>query len=236
MKVAVLFDGAGLARLGLEEAGLTCTGFELDPNKHLLSKYVGSGNCILADATKVDLTGFDAVWSSPPCQLRSSARTQGPPVSPFSQDYLEWSLKLPHHTLWVENIMSQKSNENFWGLKWNAAQFLKNPLQNRNRIIGGSYRIPIVFREYKKWYSEFELCPTITATEWKGCASDKRRASRFYGRMLKIEDCAYRQGFDIPKEWYDLLKAKVIHKREIYEAIGNGVPPYMSKAFGVMYT
>ena len=27
MRIAVLFDGAGLARLGLEQAGHTCVGF-----------------------------------------------------------------------------------------------------------------------------------------------------------------------------------------------------------------
>ena len=31
MNIAVLFDGAGLARLGLEQAGHTCIGIELDP-------------------------------------------------------------------------------------------------------------------------------------------------------------------------------------------------------------
>ena len=55
MKIAVLFDGAGLARLGLEQAGHDCIGFELDPWKHYLSTWVGSGNCVLADARKVDL-------------------------------------------------------------------------------------------------------------------------------------------------------------------------------------
>lgn len=59
MKIAVLFDGAGLARLGLELAGHECIGFELDPWKHHLGSMVGSGRCELADATEVDLSGFD---------------------------------------------------------------------------------------------------------------------------------------------------------------------------------
>ena len=92
MKIAVLFDGAGLARLGLEQAGHECTGVELDPAKHYLSQFVGSGNCILADATTFDVSGFDAVWASPPCQQRSSARTQGAPTSQFSGDFVDYSL------------------------------------------------------------------------------------------------------------------------------------------------
>lgn len=63
MKIAVLFDEEGLAR--------SCTGFELDPDKHYLSQFVGSGNCTLADVRDVDLSGFDAVWASPPCRFRS---------------------------------------------------------------------------------------------------------------------------------------------------------------------
>jgi site-specific DNA-cytosine methylase len=34
MKIAVLFDGAGLARKGLEDSGHECTGFEIDPVSH----------------------------------------------------------------------------------------------------------------------------------------------------------------------------------------------------------
>lgn len=64
LKIAVLFDGAGLARLGLEQAGHECTGFELNPVAHHLSKFVGSGNCVLADVRNVNLDEFDAVWVS----------------------------------------------------------------------------------------------------------------------------------------------------------------------------
>jgi site-specific DNA-cytosine methylase len=81
------------------------------------------------------------------------------------------------------------------------------------------------------------VCPTITATEFKGCASDKRRASRFYGRKLTIEECAYHMGFDIPIEWYEPLPGftRAAWQRELYRAIGNGVPVYMARAFGEAY-
>ena len=237
LKIAVLFDGAGLARLGLERAGHLCTGYELDPIKHYLGQFVGSGNSVLMDATKIDLSGYDAVWASPPCQQRSSARTQGAPISPYSADYLDWCLSLPHNILWVENILSQKSSDNTWGNVYNAAQFLSTPIQNRNRVIGGKYDLPKTFSSYKRSFKG--LCPAITATEYKGCKTDKRRASRFYGRRLTIEECAYHQGFQIPVQWrtnpkqFGLTDSKWMN--QLYEAIGNGVPVYMAESFGKEY-
>lgn len=235
MRIAVLFDGAGLARLGLEQAGHECVGYELDPNKHTLGIHVGSGNSVLADATEVDLSEFDAVWASPPCQVHSSARTQGAPTSDYAGDFLDWALSLPHDVLWVENVLPQGKLP-AWGSVYNAAQFLENPIQNRNRIIGGRFYKPNVFHEYKKTFKG--ICPCITASEYKGCASDKRRASRFYGRKLTVEECAYHMGFKIPPAWYEIPDGftKAQWYRNLYEAIGNGVPVYMAKAFGDAYT
>lgn len=236
LKIAVLFDGAGLSRLGLEQAGHECTGFELNPIAHHFSKFVGSGNCVLSDVRDVDLSKFDAIWASPPCQQRSSARTQGKAIGEYCEDLLEWSLNLkkqfPDKIIWVENVAVQGKKGNDWGKVYNAAQFLNDPIQNRNRIIGGKYPEPEIFREYQKTFKG--VCPCITATEYKGCGSDTRRASRFYGRRLTIDECAFHQGFKIPKEWMEKKKeySESKWKEEIYRCIGNGVPVYMAKAFG----
>lgn len=244
-RVAVLFDGAGLARLGLEQAGLGCTGFELNPVAHYLSTFVGSGNCVLVDVKDVALQGYDAIWASPPCQKRSSARTQGAPVSAYADNLLDWCLKIDKECLWVENILSQRAADNLWGVKWNAAQFEAAPRQCRNRVIGGCYPRPEVFREYQKAWPG--VCPCITASEYRGCATDARRASRFYGRKLTLEECAWHQGFEIPEGWYVIPawyeppahpvtgkrdSPRVAWTKELYTAIGNGVPPYVSRAFG----
>ena len=239
MKIAVLFNGAGLARLGLEQAGHDCTGFEIDTHRHYLSKLTGSGNCIQVDATKVDLSGFDAVWASPPCQLRSRAKTQGAPVNDYADDYLEWCLNLPHDILWVENVLGITLKDRNWGKVYNAGQFRQVKGQNRNRIIGGRHLSPKVYYSYRHKYDTCSPC--IMATEWKGCATDQRRASRAYGRKLYLMECAQLQGLPLdiletwkqyPNYWTDGPKR---WKHQLYEAVGSGVPVYMAKAFGDMY-
>lgn len=241
MNIAVLFDGAGLARLGLEQAGHTCTGVELDPAKHHLSQFVGSGNCVLEDATKFDVSGFDAIWASPPCQYFSSARTQGNAISAYAGNYLAWALSLvdiyPEKVIWVENVLPQGAIP-AWGHPYNAAQFLATPIQNRTRLIGGRYQVPVLYRDFQRNYDWLNLCPAITATEYKGCKTDVRRASRFYGRKLSIVECAYHQGLVIPQEWHMPLLGYTQAKwtQNLYEAIGNGVPVYMAEKFGTVYT
>lgn len=259
MNILVLFDGAGLARLGLEQAGHNCIGIELDPIKHHFSKMVGHGNCKLGDVRfdSADLMNnwADAIWASPPCARRSTAikdltKSGGYRNPKYQRDYLKWcidqaflfgALKGTHKPFWIENVTTMGGKKDGWGQVWNAAQF--GVPQNRNRVIGGHYRYPRVRMPYKRAVPDY--CPCISATEYKGCATDRLRASRFYGRRLTYWECAMHQSFDIPKgwlavpDWYlpdGLAKNRLIQwERRIYEAIGDGVPPPMSRAFGEVY-
>jgi site-specific DNA-cytosine methylase len=236
VKVAVLFDGAGLARLGLEQAGLDCVGVEIDPVKHHLSRMVGSGRCVLGDALTFDLSSYDAVWASPPCQ-RHSRSLQHQPTSELAGDFLDWSLALPHDVLWVENVRIRGKKP--FGRLYNAAQFA--PLQSRVRVVGGRYPEPEVTCRFRAVFPG--ICPTVMATEWKACKGPCKRlgtgrgccntrAARFYRRRMTIEECAYHQGFDIPAGWHEPPLSVSRWRRNLYEAVGNGVPVYMARAFG----
>lgn len=255
MNIAVLFDGAGLARLGLEQAGHVCTGFEIDPDKHRLSAMVGSGNCILADVRDVDLSSFDAVWASPPCQEFSDQNHVGESRKTYGDPHmLEWSLNLPHEILWVENVISDKTNaimEKYRDRlridRWNAAQFLEDPIQKRRRYVVGRFRDPVVYRPFQFSYPKLDISPAVLASEYGhgGFSFDpkreRRKASLWLGRPMTLREMAYLQGLDIPdgilKSWWH-VPPNFTHRQwmmNLSQAIGNGVPVYMSQAFGSVY-
>lgn len=268
MKIAVLFDGAGLARLGLEQAGHECIGYEIDPSKHHLSKMVGSGNSVLMDATEVDLEPFDAIWASPPCQSWSDGFQQGDyEEKEFGKgDLLKWSLllseKYPNKVVWIENVIPVSTRDAYiekmiplkhllefgndwqWGTLYNAAQFTPEPIQQRRRMIGGRYQHPKVYRPFKYYYKG--VCPAITASIYHDYTtghldSVRRSECIYYGRCLSLREAAYHQGLEIPdgllKSWFHRPDGYTWAKwrNNLYQAIGNGVPAYMARAFGEVY-
>lgn len=158
----VLFDGMGFARLGLLRAGYACVGVEIDPTQHMLAgvlmeHYGYRSPSVCADVLHLGLTPelisqFDAVWCSPPCQLRSLANSTGVAARPrLSRDLIRWSLgaepKSPlvgyTGTLWVENVHN-KHPDSSWGDRYNQVQFQLMPTQSRQRVIGGHFPAPLV--------------------------------------------------------------------------------------------
>jgi len=67
-----------------------------------------------------------------------------------------------------------------------------------------------------------EPAPTVTATKYKGCATDPRRASRVLRRRLTVKECATLQDFPADHPFRGNQTSR-------YRQVGNAVPPKLAE-------
>jgi DNA (cytosine-5)-methyltransferase 1 len=87
-----LFCGAGGAGMGLHRAGFEMTGVDISPQPNYPFKFIHG------DAMDQDLSGYDFIWASPPCQrysgmssCRKNLKEKYPDlISPVREMLLAW--------------------------------------------------------------------------------------------------------------------------------------------------
>lgn len=119
MRCLDLFCGAGGAATGIFRAGFDVTGVDIVPQKNYPFKFVEG------DALSQDLSGFDFVWASPPCQRysRMSGCRDG-----LRDDYPD--------LIWATRAKLQS-----WGGSWIIENVAGAPLVNPVVLCGAMFRL-----------------------------------------------------------------------------------------------
>ena len=143
LKIADLFCGAGGAGTGLHRAGFEVVGFDLHPQPRYPFEFHQT------DALEVDLSDFDAVWASPPCQDYSSA------LSHFTSDYPrlidDVKDRMPNVPWVIENVIGapipkQPTLDGQNGLLLCGTMF-DMPRVRRHRLFLSSHPIPLPVKQ-----------------------------------------------------------------------------------------
>lgn len=158
LRAADLFCGAGGAAMGIHRAGFEVVGVDLMPQPRYPFAFRQG------DALAAELSGFDFVWASPPCQAHSAMKTMHnakphPDLIPATRDKLE-----------------------AWGGPWIMENVAGAPLRNPVTLCGTMFGLGCEDAELRR-HRLFECSFAILAPE---CRHGQRAATLgVYGGHLR---------------------------------------------------
>lgn len=128
-----LFCCAGGAGMGLHQAGFTVHGIDKDPQPDYPFQFT---QC---DALEADLSGYDLVWASPPCQCFTRYGNRRPNLADKYQDL----------------IAPTREKLQAWGGMWIMENVVGAPLKNPVTLCGSMFGLDV--RRHRLFESSFPL-------------------------------------------------------------------------------
>ena len=116
-----LFCCAGGAGVGISRAGFEVIGVDIAPQPEYPFEFV------LGDALEADLTGFDFVWASPPCQCFTKYGNCRPNLADKYEDLIE----------------ATRQKLTAWGGAWIMENVVGAPLHNPITLCGSMFGLDV---------------------------------------------------------------------------------------------
>lgn len=139
-----LFCCAGGAGMGLHQAGFTVHGIDKDPQPDYPFQFMQG------DALEADLSAYDLVWASPPCQCFTTYGNCRPNLADKYQDL----------------IAPTREKLQAWGGMWIMENVVGSPLKNPVTLCGSMFGLDV--RRHRLFESNFPLTqPKCNHAMWE---------------------------------------------------------------------
>ena len=201
-----LFCGAGGASMGLHRAGFEVVGIDISIQKHYPFKFI-QGNALTAD-----LSGYDFVWASPPCQAYTR----------MSRGLLKSQGRQREHPKLIE---ATRAKLNAWGGPYIIENVSGAPLLNPIVLCGSSFGLLV--QRHRLFESNVMLMELQCEHGWQ--TKDKPSLHRLQGRSRVVGCYGNGRGKgDNVALWSRAMGIDWMTRAEMSEAI----PPAYSEFLG----
>ena len=193
--------------MGLHRAGFEVVGFDIEPQKNYPFEFHQQ------DVIKEppDLTSFDAVWASPPCQGYTQGtaghRTgnRGYQAKQLYPDLIEATRqRIKDKPYIIENVVGA-------------------PLHDAVRLCGTMFGLMVL--RHRLFECPFTLTPPLHKIHWKGMTTRRRKTETpCNGPYFTVSNCA----LGTKAQWSEAMGIDWMTRDELIQA----VPPAYSEFFG----